>query len=364
MVFKKTIVVFISTLESGGAEKQAVLLTKALQNDFNTILVVWRGNLVESKFMLYIDENKIQTLFLKGSFLVRFFSFYSLLKTAKVRFIFNFLASNNFFGTLAGKLAGVSNIIGGIRNAEVPIVKLMLQRYLHNHYLNFTIFNNYMGKENLINKGFKEDKCIVIPNSYELASGPIVREYKESVTIVSLARFVPQKDFYTALLAIHYLVDKLNFASIDIKYRIVGYGKQENRIHGWITELGLEKYVEIIINPRNALCLLKESDIFLSSSLFEGTSNSIMEAMACSLPIVATDAGDNKYLVENNKNGFISPIRDYEQLATNLAILIGNPELRNEFGLFGYQKIKNEYSMAAFRDKYLTLIEKVAHEFS
>jgi glycosyltransferase involved in cell wall biosynthesis len=363
-MFETTIVVFIPTLESGGAEKQAVLLTKALQSEFNSILVVWKGNLVAPKFMSYIDDNEIQTIFLKGNLILRFYNLYLLLKTAKVRFIFNFLASNNFFGTLAGKLAGVSTIMGGIRNADIPRLKLMLQRCLHNHFLDFTIFNNYVGKENLIKKGFEKGKCIVIPNCFELSSEPIVRDNKDLVTIISLARFVPQKDFHTALMAIHYLVNKINIKSIDIKYCIVGYGEQEKIIQAWITELGLEKHVKIFINPKNALDILKESDIFLSSSLFEGTSNSIMEAMSFSLPIVATDAGDNKYLVENNKNGFISPIKNYEQLAKNLAKLVENYELRNELGLYGYHKVKNDYSMAAFRNQYLTLIEKVAHESS
>jgi len=353
-----TIVVFIPTLERGGAEKQAVMLTNALQKNFKIILVVWNGNLVAPNFKLYVEENKIHTVFLIGSLPLKFFHFYTLLRTAKVKFIFSFLASSNFFGALAGKLAGVSTIVGGIRNAEIPRFKLMLQMYLHNHLLDFTIFNNFAGKENLIKKGFHKNKCVVVPNCLELSTNKIVRENKQNVTIISLARFVPQKDFYTALQAIHYLVKKFNFNSTEIKYLIVGYGEQENKIYAWIKKLCLEKYVEVIVNPNNPLNLVKESDIFLSSSIFEGTSNSIMEAMAFSLPIVATDAGDNRFLVENNKNGFVSPIKDYEQLAINLERLIRNSKLRNEFGKFSYQKIKNEYSIANFRNKYLTLIEQ------
>lgn len=51
--------------------------------------------------------------------------------------------------------------------------------------------------------------------------------------------------------------------------------------------------------------MLDKADIYLSTSLFEGTSNSIMEAMNADLPIVATNVGDNGLLVKNEINGFL-----------------------------------------------------------
>ena len=56
---KKNICVFIESLLSGGAEKQAVLLTKALKADYNVWLIIWKGHLFEQKFIDYIEKNNL-----------------------------------------------------------------------------------------------------------------------------------------------------------------------------------------------------------------------------------------------------------------------------------------------------------------
>lgn len=359
IVLNLRIVVFIPTLTSGGAEKQAMILTNILQTKYTTFLVVWDEKQIESKFKQYIDHNNIQLYSLKGSIFVRFFKLVLFLKENKINIVFNYLASSNFLGAFAGKFAGVSYIIGGIRNAEISSIKLFIQKYIHNYILNFTVFNNFTGCKNLIEKGFASSKCVVIPNCFEHENEHSLRPLNSPVIIVTLARFVPQKDYFTALKTIQYLIINYGFSQSDIKYRIIGYGTLEEQISNWIKELDLQDYVEVFINPNNAMDLLKESDIFFMTSLFEGTSNSIMEAMSFSLPVVATHAGDNSYLVEENINGFLSSIKDFKVLASNLSKLILDHGLRISLGKNGYQKLYREYSANTFRERYFGFIGKM-----
>ena len=354
---KTRIVVFVPTLTSGGAEKQAMILAHVLKFEYTTFLVVWDGRKVEAKFKQYIDQNKIEYCFLCGSIFIRFIKLLLFLKRNKISIIFNFLASSNFYGTIAGKLTRVKYIIGGIRNAEISKLKLILQRFLHNNFLDYTIFNNLTGIQNLVTKGFNASKCVFIPNCYEEQVVPINRLPKFPVTIVSLARFVPQKDFYTALKAVQHLINFYKFDVSKIKYRIIGYGEEELLIYSWIKELGLKDFVEMYINPFNALDLVKESDIFLMTSLFEGTSNSIMEAMALSLPIVATDAGDNRFLVDHNTNGYLAPLKDYKQISHFLYLLASDYDKRNSFGLKAQRKIVDKYSLSIFNYNYIYFIK-------
>ena len=76
-----------------------------------------------------------------------------------------------------------------------------------------------------------------------------------------------------------------------------------------ISLLDLEKEVTILINPPNIHDILKSCDIYLSTSLFEGLSNSIMEAMSTGLPVIATDVGDNRYLLRMDTTGILSLAR-------------------------------------------------------
>ncbi|MEG8947220.1 glycosyltransferase [Rosettibacter firmus] len=356
---KTNIVVFIPTLTSGGAEKQAVILSKVLMNKYSPYVVVWDKRKVEMKFKKYLDDNKIQYYFLSGNIIKRFLKLYLFLKRKKIEIIFNFLASNNLYSSIIGKLARVPHIVGGIRNSKVPFLKFIIQKYLHNHLLEFTIFNNYTGCKYFVDKGFEASKCIVIPNCFEQEIEYIERVPKKTIKIVTLARFVPQKDYYTALKSIQHLIKNYNLNENEIRYRIIGYGEQELQIYRWINELQLKKVVEVFIKPDNVFDLLKECDIFLMTSLFEGTSNSIMEAMALSLPIVATDVGDNKFLVEDNKNGFLSPIKDYTNISANLFRLIVDSNLRLTFGLNSYNRLYQNYSLKAFREKYFYFIDKI-----
>ena len=102
---------------------------------------------------------------------------------------------------------------------------------------------------------------------------------------------------------------------------------------------------------------LEKSHIYLSTSLYEGTSNSIMEAMNYSLPIVATDVGDNYKLVHHNQSGFLSNIGSHAKIAEYLYVLIKNKNLRNKFGQKGFEILVENHSSEKFLKQYLNLIK-------
>ena len=97
--------------------------------------------------------------------------------------------------------------------------------------------------------------------------------------------------------------------------------------------------------------------IYISTSLFEGTSNSIMEALNWSLPVVATNVGDNDHLVIDGVNGYLHPIGDATGLTTSLCKLLDSVELRNKMGVRSNQNLRENYSMEIFEKRYLDLIE-------
>ena len=120
--------------------------------------------------------------------------------------------------------------------------------------------------------------------------------------------------------------------------------------------MGLESTCKIFINPDNIPELLDAADIYLSTSLIEGTSNSIMEAMNASLPIVATNVGDNPYLVEGGRNGFLLSTGDVTGLAHKMEELAKDALLRQQMGKESLNILRRNYSAEAFRNNYLKII--------
>lgn len=352
---KRNIVIFTNTLLSGGAEKQALLLATYLKTIHQIYLVVYYGDKVEEKFRQIIEHNHIQVVYLSGNHAAKAFSLYRFLKKNRIQIIFSYLLTTNFIGALIGKLAGVPYRVGGIRNAVLDEKKLPIQRFINNNLSTHTIFNNYRGLALLKKRGFKPDRSLVIPNCFELNTDHLQRPASMPIKIITVGRFVQQKGYAEALKAMRILKDK----SVDFKYFIVGYGPLENEIKGQIIQLELGENVEVVINPTNINDYYIQSDIYLCSSYFEGLSNTVMEALSFSLPIVATDVGDNDKLIEEGKNGFLVPESEAALFVDPLIQLINSKDLRDEMGLHSYQIIKNNYSAEAFKKRYEEFINSV-----
>lgn len=352
----KNIAILIPTLKAGGAEKQAMLLASQISKKHNVHVIQLSGNpdVTFQKNLDIIKAADIKMHNLQGGTMAKYKSLKTLLKENNIEILFNYLTKPNFIGAIAAKKAGVKRIYNGIRNSRIDWWKLILERIAHNCYATATIYNCYSGEEYFSSKGLKKEKAIVIPNCFPDIAEPILREDKEEKHIVTVGRFVPQKDYKTIISTIAELA-KLRQ---DFVMDIIGYGEEEQNIRGWIKEFEVEKYINIYIRPNNVQDIVREADIYLSTSLFEGTSNSIMEALNWSMPVVATNVGDNNHLVIDGVNGTLHPIGDAKGMAESIANLLNNYELRKEYGLASNKNLRENYSMEIFEKRYLNLIEQ------
>ncbi|MFH0865661.1 MAG: glycosyltransferase [Bacteroidota bacterium] len=358
-----SIVIFTNTLLDGGAEKQAVLLAKALHPNHNIILIVFYGEKCQNKLLEIIRKENIHCIRLSGNKFTKAFKLYSIFRKHRILITFSYLATTNFYSSIIGKITGVRFRLGGLRSSGIKGKKLKVQRFLHNRFLTASISNSHSGKKAMINAGFKPEKIFVIPNCIELDDGNkrtrIVKDDPSEIKILSVARFVAPKDYDTALYALRILLDKTT-GNIHVKYVIVGYGELEQVIRSKINELSLNGHTEIILNPPDIRPYYLASDIYLSTSLFEGLSNSIMEAMSYSLPVVATDVGDNSYLVKDGISGFLCPVRSPERIAEKVLILIKDCNKRKLFGEESYANLINNYSFQTFQNSYEEFIARLS----
>lgn len=350
------IAILIPTIKAGGAEKQAVLLAAQLSKKYNVHIIIYAGEQNVSFLRnLEILENsnvKLYKLTERG-IKEKFNALKNLLKDNNIEILFNYLTKPNVIGAIAGRKAGVKRIYNGIRNSRIDWWKLILERFAHNYYATGTIYNCYSGENYFSSKGLKKDKAIVIPNCFQNIAEPIVREDRDIKQIVTVGRFVPQKDYKTIIRTIAELKELRK----DFVMNIIGYGDEEQNIREWIKEYDVEKYIRIYIRPDNVQDIVRNSDIYLSTSLFEGTSNSIMEALNWSLPVVATNVGDNDHLVIDSVNGTLHPIGDARGMAISIANMLNNYELRIDYGVAGNRNLQDNYSMEIFEARYTKLIE-------
>lgn len=354
------ICLFIRSLANGGAENQAIILADKLSKSNKTMLVVLyeHGNLV-NRAKAILGENNL--CFMRGNNIIhKCLKLFIFLRKNNTKILICYLPVNNIIGIIIGKLAGVPIIFGGLRGSNIKKCKLkmFIQKILMNKFSTAVISNSYKARKTYSEFGVKKEKIYVIHNSLDVNIKPLIRKHKNVVRILSVGRFVEEKDYLTSLRSIKLLIDtKLLDNSVSFKYNIVGYGKLETLVREYINQLELSDHVDLITNCFEIDNIYQESDIFLLTSRYEGMPNVIMEAMNWSLPVVTTNAGDASYLVRNNETGFICPVGDFNEIANKLYLLVVSRQLRLVMGLRGYKVLNDNYASETMFNKYHKLID-------
>lgn len=351
----KDIAIFTSTLGSGGAEKQAALLAFTLSKHSNVHFIALHDTKEKSCVVTEILNSKpnIKVYILTGSLPQKLKSYARILRSNHIFCAFNYLTACDFWGSIVERFCGVKQIFNGIRNSKISGYKYLLELFSHNFIATKTIFNCYSGELQFKKMGFNPKKCITNPNCYpEIADVINKSSDRKALHIITVGRFHPQKDYETAIK----VVSLLKSHNANIIFDICGYGKLEGQIKQWIKNYNIEDITHLYIKPNNIPELLQNADIYLSTSLYEGTSNSIMEAMNWCLPIIATNVGDNEYLIKEGTNGFLSPIKDVATLTKSIQYLIDNPQERITMGKNSNNLLKQNYSLYLFEERYLKLI--------
>lgn len=342
------IAILIPTIKPGGAEKQAALLAVTLSQEHEVHFVsLWGKKNLSVIVQQLLEEAYVQIHYLSGEKIGKWKEYYQLLKQHQIEVAFNYLTVCDVTGAIVEKLAGVKTVFNGIRNSRLAPVKTFLEWFAHNFFADYTIYNCQSGAEHFEKLGFCKKKTIVIHNCFPNVSEPIESADKEIKTIITVGRFEPQKDYLTAIKAIA----ELRKSRQDFVFTIIGHGHLEAQIRSWVKKYALTDYTQILIAPSNVQEILKAADIYLSTSLFEGTSNSIMEALNWSIPVVATNVGDNYVLVEQNVSGYLTNIGDVGGLVKAMEILLSSHQTRLIMGQKGHKNLYR-FSLEKFKDNY------------
>ena len=167
-----------------------------------------------------------------------------------------------------------------------------------------------------------------------------------------VGRLDPVKDHATLFKAFSRLGENAHLV-------VVGDGPMRNELIGLANELGLTGRVSFLGNRNDVPDILPALDVFVLPSIAEGISNTILEAMACGLPVVASRVGGNPELVKDGETGFLFCAGDVQALAGRLNQYLQHSDLRGEHGKAARARIEREFSLAAMVDKYDRLYRSI-----
>jgi glycosyltransferase involved in cell wall biosynthesis len=169
--------------------------------------------------------------------------------------------------------------------------------------------------------------------------------------IVSVGWLRWLKGYEFALLTLRALLDRGVPARLDLfggdPVPAVREPSDRGRIRQAIDDLGLGNRVVLHGHTSSSRLVehYRQADVLLHSSVSEGLPVVILEAMACGLPVVASDAGGVREAITDGIEGFVVPVRDPAAAATALAQLWHKPALRVSMGLTGRDRVRREFSL-------------------
>ncbi len=212
----------------------------------------------------------------------------------------------------------------------------------------------------------KKKKIVIIPNGLNVKQYlPVATGHsKKEIVIGMQSRLQPIKDHPTLLKAFKLLKEKLPGYSISL--HIAGDGVTRPSIESLIDELGIRNSVTMhgMLNSSALVSFMQSLDIYVHATFGETLSNSIMQAMACGLPTVASDVWGVSNMIKTRETGLLYKSENSFQLASMLEELIQDELLMKHLSASARAFAENTYSDEAMFNRYqqvfATLIKQVA----
>ena len=180
----------------------------------------------------------------------------------------------------------------------------------------------------------------------------------ETKVVGIVGRLEPVKDHESFIKAIAYISNNSDsFRNGNLCALVIGDGALTSSMQELSEELGLTKVVKFLGRRNDVPELLDLVDVSVCSSLSEGMSNTILEAMASGLPVVATNVGGNPELVIEGKTGLLVPSAAPEKLGKALTSLLIDPDKCLEMGRKGKERANNHFTLDGMVKNYEDLYQ-------
>jgi len=365
----------IGQLTKGGAERQLFELVSGLdRKSFDPVVIslssggYWAGEMKKAGVRVF-------ELWRNKSFeFRRFVGLVKLIRSLRPDIVHTYLFAANCYGRIAALACGVPVIIASERNnPEIGKDKNRRQAAIDKmlaRLSNGIICNSLAASKCLIETySYDARKVFTVRNGMRGPDGPANNPgqsgRKKGVWVVgTTGRLCRQKNLYHFLTVARELLS--GAGGLKMKFVIIGEGEERRDLEDHARSLGIGNYVEFTGERHDVGELLGSMDVFAMTSLYEGLSNSIMEAMAAALPVVATDVGGNGELVIDGETGFLCPAGDVRGFARRIMDIFRDEAEAGRLGENGKKRIITEFGVEKMikdtESIYLKLMENAVKE--
>lgn len=187
--------------------------------------------------------------------------------------------------------------------------------------------------------------------------GDLPPAFRESNVLVvgTVGRLTPVKDQQALIQAVALLRQQKSAFASQLRLMLVGDGPQRPELQRQVEEAGIADVTWFAGDRNDVAGLLQCMDVFVLPSLAEGISNTLLEAMACSLPVVATRVGGTPEIIAQNEQGLLVAAADPQELALALARVLSDAALRQRLGSAGRRKVEQYFHWDATVNHYANI---------
>ncbi len=190
-------------------------------------------------------------------------------------------------------------------------------------------------------------------------------EKKENKIVIGIVKTLEPKYgieyLIRAIKELEKILDEELFEKIEVK--IYGKGYLKESLENLVKELNIKEKIKFegFIFNSEVPKVINEMNIFVVPSVLDSESFGVaaVEAMACEVPVVVSDADGLKEVVIDNETGFIVPKKDYKIIAEKIKVLIDNRELRKKFGKAGRERVIELYDWNDNIENMVTIYERI-----
>lgn len=361
----------IDTLSWGGAQKLLVTFAEAAGAHNIVPTVISLRALNDSPFAQHLTELGVPVIVLPCRRIFepqQIWELIQFLRQGRFDVLHSHLTQANIIGGIVGRLLGIP-VVSSVHNTKIRVrrnhkLRQAVETAVLRHGAKRVIAVGHVVAE-IQQRQLGGKRIYTIPNA--VASIPPLplderTALRRSILgdpsrtmLIAVGRLTAQKGYHDLLTAFALLRATHPSSALVI----VGRGDLQAELVERVTNLGLDGHVFLLGARTDVPRLLAVSDVFVSTSHWEGLPVAVLEGMAAGLPVVATAVGDVPRVVVEG-TGFVTPPGDPEAFAAALRTLLDDPILLQSLGAKAYAHVAQDYSATAWLDQLLTLYNDIS----